>query len=133
MNNGERKGKKFTWQMACMLLLVVLATVVVFAFYRVMLRFPYFQYVMYGYMIAAAALILTYVIYNRGFSRKGVTVDMLPAEWSEAEKESYIEDGKRRMRRSRWMLIPIIAFVFTFGYEAIELYVIPFIQEMLSK
>ena len=133
MKNGEGKEKKFTWQMACMLLLVVAVTVAVFAFYRVMLRFPYFQYVMYAYMLLAAALILTYVIYNRGFSRKGVTAEMLPPEWSDAEREAYVADGQRRMRKSRWMLIPIIAFVFTFGYEAIELYVLPLFQGMFRK
>ena len=116
-----------------MLLLLVLVTAVIFCFYRVMLRFPYFQYVMYGYMAVAAALILTYVIYNRGFSRKSITADMLPPEWSEEQREEYVADGKRRLHRSRWLLIPILAFVFTFGYEAIELFVVPFIREILQK
>lgn len=129
----KRQGKKFTRQMAGMLGLVVAATALIFGFYRVMLGFPAFRYVMPIYMIAATVLILTYVIYNRGFSRKGVTAEMLPSEWSEEQKTEYIADGVRRMHRSRWLLIPIIAFLFTFGYEAMELYVLPFLQEILGK
>lgn len=98
----------------------------VFTVYRVSLRTSYFEILLWGYMILAAALILIYVIYNRGFSRRGVSADMLPPEWTEEQKEEYIADGERRMRRSKWMLIPILAFVITFCVDLIELFAVPF-------
>ena len=69
----------------------------------------------------------------RGFSRRGVTPEMLPEEWSEEQKEAWIEDGKERMRRSKWMIVPIFALVFTFGVDLIELFFLPFVKELFLK
>ena len=77
-----------------LLLLVAITAVLVFV-YRFFMDMPVFAYVFWGYISAATVLALVYVIYNRGFSRKGVTKDMLPDDWSDDKKESFIEDGKR--------------------------------------
>lgn len=110
------------------LVLIVLVTAVIFAVYRCLLNFDYFEFVLIGYMVVTTVLILIYLIYNRGMSRRGVTEEMLPDAWSTEQKRAFIEDGERRFQRSKWLLIPIIAFLFTFFYDVIELLILPCIQ-----
>ena len=78
---------------------------------------------MFSYMIALTALIISYIVYNRGFSRNGVTEDMLPSDWTYEQKLEYIENGRVRLQRSKWILIFIIAILFTFIVEALVLFV----------
>lgn len=108
------------------ILVTVALSVILLVFYRFSLAFEFFPYVMWGYMIALTVLVLVYILYNRGFSRKGVTVDMLPDEWSEERKTEFVDSAKRRMDRSRWILILMIGLLVTFLVDAIELFVIPF-------
>ena len=82
-----------------------------------------FPIVMFSYMIVLTILVLVYIIYNRGFSRKGVTEDMLPLEWSSEKKREFIESGVRRLQRSKWLLVLIISIFFTFIVEAFVLFV----------
>lgn len=88
----------------------------------------FFPAVMFGYMAALTVLVLVYIIYNRGFSRKGITVDMLPAEWSEEKKLEFVESGRVRLERSKWLLIFIISLLFTFIAEAFALFVLPMVR-----
>lgn len=112
------------------ILSTVALSVVFLVFYRFSLSFDFFPIVMWVYMIALTALVLVYIIYNRGFSRKGVTTDMLPDEWSLERKEEFVESAKRRMDRSRWMLVFMIALMITFLFDAIELFVFPFFSNL---
>ena len=113
------------------MILLLLVTAVVFSVYRLLMAFSHFEIVLIAYMILASALVLTYLIYNRGLSRNGVTEEMLPESWSKEQKAAFIEDGKRRLQKSRWMLIPIFAFFFTFAWDALELIVFPLFSKML--
>ena len=88
------------------------------------LGFNVFPVVICIYMIALTVLVVVYMIYNRGFSRRGITIDMLPDTWSEDKKEDFIENGERRLRDSKWMLVLIVAFLITFLVDALELFVI---------
>lgn len=115
-----------------LLLATILASVVVCGTYRFLFGFFYFEYVLFAYLAIETVAIASYVIYNRGFSRKGVTYDMLPLDWSDEKKKDFIEDGKRRLRKSRWLLVIIFAFLFTFAVDAFELVVFPFIFEMIG-
>ena len=108
-----------------LLLALVGATVAALAVYRVLMNGPYFRATLIAYMTIGCVATLGYVLYNRGFSRRGVTADMLPVDWSDERKTEYIEDGKRRMKRSRWVLIVAFAIFFTLAVDMIELYVIP--------
>ena len=92
----------------------------------------FFPAVMFGYMAALTVLVLIYIIYNRGFSRKGITVDMLPAEWSEEKKLEFVESGRIRLERSKWLLVFIISLLFTFIAEAFALFVLPMIRGFLG-
>ena len=81
-----KKGKNLLWH----LVITVVLSLVLLAFYYFSLNFSFFPFVMWGYMIALAALALAYIIYNRGMSRKGITEDMLPDEWDADKKREYI-------------------------------------------
>ncbi|MBO5939376.1 MAG: hypothetical protein J6Q82_07805 [Clostridia bacterium] len=133
MSNHGKKFQKPTPDAVKRLIWLILVTLAVFLFYRVMMNFYYFEIVMIAYMVATVAFVLSYVIYNKGFSRRGVTREMLPDDWSEEQKNEFFEDGKNRQARSRWLLIPIFAFVFTFAIDAMELFVLPFFSGLFSK
>ena len=76
-----------------------------------------------AYFLVFAVLIITYLAYNRGFVNKDVTVEMLPADWSEEKKQAFITAEKTRAEKSRWMLTVIIPFVVVFMCEALYLFV----------
>ena len=124
-NTSEKLDKSLMYGNLARLGGLVATTAAVFAFYRFMMRFYFFNMILVAYLVAATAAILAYVIYNRGFSRKGLTEDMLPDTMTQEEKTEFIEDGVRRIKRSRPLLIVIFAFAFTFVYDAIELFAIP--------
>ncbi len=124
LSDAEQRSKdrKTVIRVLC----TVALSVIVFTFYRFSLAVDFFfPIVMWSYMAILAVLVFVYIIYNRGFSRKGITVDMLPEEWSEEKKQDFVADAQRRLKRSKWMLIFIIAFVVTFLMEALELFVLP--------
>ena len=130
MSDNTEKGtqvkiKKPSKGAMLLLFALILVSVVVFGVYRVLINYYYFELVLIAYMVIETVFVAVYVIYNRGFSRRGVTKEMLPSDWSEEEKDRFIESGKERMRKSRWMLIFIFAFMLTFALDIIELFVLP--------
>ena len=79
--------------------------------------------VMIAYFLVFAAMLITYLAYNRGFVNKDVTVEMLPADWSEEKKQDFVAANKARVQKSRWMLTVIIPFIVVFMCEALYLFV----------
>lgn len=79
--------------------------------------------VMTAYMLCFATLLISYIVYNRGFVNKDVTEDMLPKDWSPQQKREFVEGNKRRAEKSRWMLVLIVPFVVVFMAEALYLFV----------
>ncbi len=77
------------------------------------------------YLIGGGALGLWYVIYNRGFVTKGKTPEMLSSDIPYDERVAMIEDGRRRMERSRWALLIIFPILATFLLDMIYLFLIP--------
>lgn len=124
--SGE-PGKKLNWKL---LLILTANTAVIFGLYRFLIKTPASLYIFFFYLAAATLLILGYVIYNRGFSRSGITPEMLPEEMSEDEKREFIADAGRRGRKSRWMLTLIIPMLFTFAYEVFELFLLDYLKEL---
>ena len=110
------------------ILALVALTIVLLVVYRFLMNTPYFLIVMVAYMVVGAAALLGYAIYNRGFSRRGLTIEMLPDEWSDEQKQEFLADGERRMQRSSWLLIVVFAVFFSFAVDLMELYVIPTIS-----
>lgn len=109
----------FNWRL---LLMLIGNTIIVFAIYRIALNFIFFEFVLGAYMLITLGLVLGYVIYNRGFSRRGITVDMLPDSMSYEEKQEFVADAERRAKKSKWMLTLILPFVLTFLFDAVELF-----------
>jgi hypothetical protein len=74
------------------------------------------------------------VIYNRGFSRHNVTVEMLPSSWSEEQKLDYINDAKIRKEKSMWCLTIIFPLVFTFFMDMAYLFIYdPYFAPVIEK
>ncbi len=114
--------------------LIVLAinTTVILGVYLAAMRFYYFEYTLAAYIILAAGISVGYVVYNRGFSRRGITLDMLPDTMTPEEKSEFIADGERRMKKSKWMLTIILPFIFTFAYEFITLFLVDLFKSLFS-
>ena len=89
-----------------------------------------FYYMPHIYLLAGAVLALYYVIYNRGFVAKNATPDMLPDSMSPVQKHAYLEEGKRRLKQSKWVLTLLIPIILTFFADVIYLYIFPYFEEM---
>lgn len=63
--------------------------------------------VMYGAF--GAGFLIAYIIYNRAFTRDNMTPEMLPDTMSEHEKIAFIQNGKERKRKSKWMIVVLFA------------------------
>ncbi len=114
--------------------LIVLAinTTIILGVYLAAMRLYYFEYTLAVYTILAAGFSIGYVVYNRGFSRRGITLDMLPDTMTPEEKAEFIADGERRMKKSKWMLTIILPFIFTFAYEFITLFLADLFKSLFS-
>ena len=84
------------------------------------------------FWVVLAGFLIAYLIYNRAFSRRNITIDMLPGNWTAEQKESYISDGKRRMERSKWMLYIIIPLLVPIALDALYLFTLPIIQNLFG-
>ena len=119
------------------LLILVLNTLLFFTVYRVLIYYgdmtesTFASFVtMVVYMVLLLGFVLGYLIYNRFLYRKGVTRDELPDDWSEEEKTAFIEDGERRLQKSKWLMLIIFPLIFTFLMDAIDLFIIdPFFRK----
>ena len=118
--------KKESKRTLILLASLILSCIVVYGLYRFLIATVNPEAVLIAYMAVSTVVIFWYVIYNRGFSRKGITPEMLPASWDEEKKTAFIEDGRIRLRKSKPLLILVIAFIFTFALEAFELFALPY-------
>ena len=112
-------SKSTAWRM----LAVVAASLFLLFIYYLCIGFGLAQPVMLIYMVIPAALLIAYLIYNRGFVYKNVTADMLPAEWSDEKKSEILESSRLRAERSKWLLAVLIPFVLVLLADALYLYV----------
>ena len=85
-----------------------------------------------GYWAAFGILLLVYIIYNRAFTRKKLTVDMLPPDWSKEKKEEYIANGKLRLEKSEWMLSVIIPLLIPIALDFLYIFTLPMIERMFG-
>ncbi len=75
------------------------------------------------YMSGLAAFVVIYVVYNYAFTRKNVTAEMLPDDWSPEKKTDYVQKGKDRAEKSRWMIFVIFPLAVTFIADILYLFV----------
>ncbi len=85
-----------------------------------------------GYWLLFAGFTIAYVIYNRGFTQKDITAEMLPDSWDMARKTEFVENSKKRQERSRWMLSVIIPIMIPIALDAISLFTWPIIQNLFN-
>ncbi len=109
------------------MIVLVINTVFFASLYFLISKMGYYAQlaVCMGYLLGGGALGLWYVIYNRGFVTKGKTPDMLSPDIPPNERIAMIEDGKRRIERSRWALLIILPILATFLLDMIYLFLIP--------
>ena len=114
----SQEAKKRFWTVLWMSLALLVI------YYGGLLVLPHMTtFIMGIYMVAFAGLLVTYLIYNRGFVNKGVTEEMLPDNWSQEKKDAFIQGERERAEKSRWMLVLIIPFAVVFMAEALYLFV----------
>ena len=112
-------------------LLLVLNTVLFLAAYLLFIQINEIA-TLTVYSVVTAVFVFSYVIYNRGFSRRGVTPEMLPAEWSYEKRCEFIEDGHRRLEKSKWMLLVIFPLIVVYAFELFSIYILPMLGSMVS-
>lgn len=119
------------------LILLIVNTILALLIYRVPLSYAELTDKTFGafvvmvlYLVLLLGFVLAYLIYNRFLYRKGVTPEQLPAQWSAEQKVAFIEDGERRLRRSKWMLTIIFPLLVTFLIDTVDLFLIdPFFRQ----
>ncbi len=112
-------------------LIVLVNFIVFFALYLVGVRInAYVTFIIYTVLFGVT--VIGYIIYNRGFTRKNVTLDMLPEEWPPEKKTEFIEDGKRRIEKSKWVLTIMLPMVAIYAYELIDIYVMPIVMHWIG-
>ena len=104
-----------------MLLTLVFTTIVVYGVLQVVLYFEIIA-IYWIYLGITLALIIAYLLYNRGMSRRNITSDMLPEDWTYEQKEEFISEAAGRMAKSKWLLMFILAFIITFGIDVVVLF-----------
>lgn len=84
------------------------------------------------YIGLATILGLLFILYNQGFAAKNATPEQLPASMTMDEKLAFIENGKKKLARSRWMLTLILPLILAVLADMIYLYLIPYFTELFK-
>ncbi len=126
----SEKSKKELWMLigCCFLFMLIY-------FAAVNIPVPIISFGVTGlYMLGLAVFVIVYVVYNYAFSRKNVTPEMLPDDWSAEKKSAYIQKGQDRAKKSRWMIFVIFPLIVTFIADLIYLFVWQgWLHQMFSK
>ena len=111
-----------------MLAYLLVNSVALIAIYFLLTEKFQLSFIPYVYLGVGAALGIGYVIYNRGFVGKGATPDMLPDDMPLDKKEAFLEDCRRRLHKSRWVITLLLPILFAIGADLIYLFLWPQIQ-----
>ncbi len=119
------------------LIITLVNSILFYGVYAVLMEYPFWKTVTIVYLAVSIVIGFTFVIYNRFFVRKGVTEEMLPTEWSDEQKRAYVENGKTRLRRSKWLLTILIPLLFAFFMDLFVLfiydpYIVPAIDSIVN-
>ena len=114
---------------------LILNTIVFFGLYSYLVDVSpsVMMVTLWVYFALTAGFCFAYVIYNRGFSRMNLTPDMLPDSMSAEEKAAFIEDGKDRIEKSKWMITIIFPLLMTFILDIVYMYIIEPMFELASS
>lgn len=117
-NEPESGGRQSNLRL---LIILVFNTVIIFGIYRIgiLLRFEPILWIYFGVTLG---MTLAYIFYNRGFSRRNLTSEMLPESWSAVQKQAFLDEDKKWREKSKWMLTILFPLIVTFFYEMVELF-----------
>ncbi len=127
-----KQTKKASNNESARLALLLLVNSILFSVLYFVVANAGFDYIFPIYTGLSAILAIVFVVYNRGFSRRNVTPEMLPDTMSEEEKREFIEDGKKRLSASRWMLAFLFPLVLAIALDVMYLFLLPMLGEMFS-
>lgn len=123
-NHNKTPNDKSKKEMLIIIALTLLFMLIYFTAASLPSELRYVSFaVMIIYMVALAAFAIVYICYNYAFTRKDVTVDMLPDTWSEEKKQEFINKAVEHKARSRWMLMIIFPLIVTFIADVLYLFV----------
>lgn len=124
-NAVKKSFREFNWRLAGKLLL---SFAVIFSIYHVLLKLGeiynnkfLYDYTVILYIIITCVLFAAFVIMNRGVSNDIPTKEQLTDEWTDGEKEKFIEDLKASRKRAKKILIYLIPFIFTLLFDVVYL------------
>ena len=117
-------------------LLIALSFVSVFIYFGVIpVLHPLVQMALHiAYLVIFGVALIGYIAYNRAFSRKNITVNMLPDVWSMEKKMAYIADGEERLKKSAWLMLIIIPLLVPIGIDSLILFVWdPYLSKFMAS
>ena len=120
-----KRNRKYIWPL-------ILNTVAFYGIYAVLNNTPACTVVMWLYFALLIGFAAAYVIYNQGFFRNNLTPEQLPSSMSDEEKQAFIDEGKRRSEKSKWMITIIFPLVMTFIIDIVILFMPEPLIEMLG-
>ena len=111
------KNKKY-------ILPLIVNTLISLTVYWYLMEKSYFMVVLWVYFALTIGVTAAYIIYNRGFSRRNVTPEMLPDTMTLEEKTEFIADGERRLEKSKWLITVIFPLTMTFCLDVFYIFVV---------
>ena len=81
------------------------------------------------YSAITLASSIWYIFFNRGLIGK-LSPEMLPAEWDEAQKKSFMDEYYDRRSKSKWAIMLLVPMIATFFFELLDIY---FLRSILEK
>jgi hypothetical protein len=100
--------------------LLAFSFVVIYGIYTAGCRFE-FKPIVPIYFGVLLALLVAFIILNRGFDTKAVERDMLPDDWDEEKKTEFLAADEKHRRIARILLLFIIPLLLTFAIDIIYL------------
>jgi len=113
----KKSLKRMNWKLIIQL---AAAFISIFGVYQTALYFE-FHWIMPIYYAALIILILIFLFLNKGVGRGGTAFEQLPPEWSDDEKNKYLEKDGRDRAIAKKLLIFIIPLLLTFAIDILYL------------
>ena len=121
--------KSFNYKLAFKLAALIILFISVF---RLLKLYDLYLFAIVLYTAVTLGVAIYYIVYNRGVLSGKITPEMLPAEWSDQQKNAMIDDLTARRQKSKWTHLILIPMVFVYGFELLEVYFFPLLRSLFS-
>ncbi len=115
----DAKARDRRKRLRTLLFILAITVAVALLYYGSCRLYPYAFLFFYG---AAILLGFAYVLANYGFTRNGVTLDMLVPTMSLEERKQYLAQRDRRRESTAWMLMLLIPLLLVIGLDILYLF-----------